>query len=61
MLFQELTPIWEPMFSEHSQLRDGWARYVRGWWGYFQLAEARKPVFRLEQSVARATSPAPSL
>ena len=36
-----------------NQLRDDWARYVRGWWNYFQLAEVRKPVFWLEQWIRR--------
>jgi len=31
-----------------NQLRDEWSRYVRGWWGYFQLAEARRPLRDLE-------------
>jgi group II intron reverse transcriptase/maturase len=31
-----------------NQLRDEWSRYVRGWWGYFQLAEARTPLRDLE-------------
>jgi RNA-directed DNA polymerase len=36
-----------------NQLRDDWQRYVRGWWGYFRLAEVRKPIFRLEGWVRR--------
>src|SRR5229473_2735742 len=36
-----------------TQLRDDWNRYVRGWWGYFHLAEARRPVIELEQWVRR--------
>jgi len=36
-----------------NQLRDAWSRYVRGWWGYFRLAEARQPIFRLEGWVRR--------
>ena len=31
-----------------NQLRDAWRRYVRGWWGYYQLAEDRRGIFRLE-------------
>lgn len=31
-----------------NQLRDAWQQYVRGWWGYYQLAENRRPIFRLE-------------
>jgi RNA-directed DNA polymerase len=27
------------------QLRDQWLSYIRGWWGYYRLAEWRKPLF----------------
>jgi RNA-directed DNA polymerase len=36
-----------------DQLRDGWLRFVRGWWNYYQLAEERKPIFRLEGWIRR--------
>ena len=36
-----------------NQLRDTWGRYVRGWWGYFRLADVRTPIFRLEGWVRR--------
>jgi group II intron reverse transcriptase/maturase len=36
-----------------NQLRDGWRQYVRGWWGYYQLAENRRPIFRLEGWIRR--------
>jgi RNA-directed DNA polymerase len=36
-----------------TQLRDDWSRYVRGWWGYFRLAEARRPIIELEKWVRR--------
>jgi RNA-directed DNA polymerase len=36
-----------------NQLRDAWGRYVRGWWNYFQLAEARATIFRLEGWIRR--------
>src|SRR5450759_913813 len=26
-----------------EELRDRWASYARGWWGYFRLAEVRRP------------------
>ena len=29
-----------------AQLRDRWLSYIRGWWGYYKLAEWRKPIFR---------------
>ena len=41
--------MWDGRRSRTSnQLRDEWSRYVRGWWGYFRLAQARKPVRDLE-------------
>jgi group II intron reverse transcriptase/maturase len=36
-----------------NQLRDDWKRYLRGWWGYFQLAEVRRPIFNLEGWIRR--------
>jgi RNA-directed DNA polymerase len=36
-----------------NQLRDAWRRYVRGWWGYFQLAEVRWPLRDLEPWIRR--------
>lgn len=36
-----------------NQLRDAWKRYVLGWWGYFRLAEQRRPIFRLEGWIRR--------
>jgi len=36
-----------------NQLRDGWRRYVQGWWGYYRLAEDRRPIFRLEGWIRR--------
>jgi group II intron reverse transcriptase/maturase len=46
--------MWSARRSRTStQLRDEWNRYVRGWWGYFRLAEARRPVRELEKWVRR--------
>src|SRR5579863_3488667 len=46
--------MWRANQSRSSnQLRDDWGRYVRGWWGYFRLAEARAPVRDLEAWVRR--------
>jgi len=46
--------LWRANQSRTSnQLRDNWSRYVRGWWGYFGLAEVRKPIFRLEGWIRR--------
>jgi RNA-directed DNA polymerase len=36
-----------------TQLREDWNRYVRGWWGYYRLAEARGPLIELEKWVRR--------
>ena len=46
--------IWRGCQSRTSnQLRDAWQQYVRGWWGYYQLAENRRPIFRLEGWIRR--------
>ena len=46
--------MWDGRRSGTSkQLRDDWNGYVRGWWGYFRLAEARKPIVELEGWVRR--------
>ncbi len=46
--------MWNARRSRSSQqLRDEWGRYVRGWWGYFQLAAARGPLYGLEPWVRR--------
>ena len=46
--------MWSGRRSRSSEeLRDEWSRYVRGWWGYFQLAAVRKPVRELEKWVRR--------
>jgi len=36
-----------------TQLRDRWRSFMRGWWGYFQLAEDRQSIFRLEGWIRR--------
>ncbi len=51
---QRVRQRWDARHSRTSnQLRDGWQRYVRGWWGYFSLAEERQPIWRLEGWVRR--------
>jgi group II intron reverse transcriptase/maturase len=41
--------LWRSCQSLSSeQLRDNWRAYIRGWWNYFQLAEERRNVHRLE-------------
>jgi RNA-directed DNA polymerase len=45
---------WESCPSKTSkQLRDGWRQYVRGGWEYYQLAENRRLIFRLEGWIGR--------
>ena len=45
----KMREMWRSCQSRTSnQLRDAWRQYVRGWWGYYQLAENRQPIFRLE-------------
>ena len=36
-----------------NQLRDAWRQYIRGWWGYYRLAENRKPIYDLERWIRR--------
>jgi RNA-directed DNA polymerase len=36
-----------------NQLRDAWQSLIRGWWGYYQLAEDRQPIYRLEGWIRR--------
>jgi RNA-directed DNA polymerase len=36
-----------------NELRDGWESFIRGWWGYYQLAEDRRSIFRLEGWIRR--------
>jgi RNA-directed DNA polymerase len=41
--------LWRSCQSQTSEeLRDNWRAYVRGWWGYFRLAEERRNIFGLE-------------
>jgi hypothetical protein len=34
-----------------NELRDVWKSFIQGWWGYFQLAEDRRSILRLEGSL----------
>jgi len=46
--------IWHGQRSRASEeLRDEWAGYARGWWSYFQLAEARTALYVAEGLVRR--------
>jgi RNA-directed DNA polymerase len=51
---ENVRELWNSRQSRTSEeLRDRWCAYVRGWWGYYRLAEQRHPVFRLEQWIRR--------
>jgi hypothetical protein len=46
--------LWDGRRSRTStELRDEWNRYVRGWWGYFRLAEQQYPIGNLEGWIRR--------
>lgn len=46
--------LWRSCQSQTSdQLRDTWRAYVRGWWGYYRLAEERRNVLGLEGWIRR--------
>jgi RNA-directed DNA polymerase len=36
-----------------NELRNRWGSFIRGWWGYFQLAEDRAPIYQLEGWIRR--------
>ena len=51
---QKVREIWRGRRSVTSrQLRDGWRRYMVGWWGYYRLAEDRRAIYRLEGWIRR--------
>jgi group II intron reverse transcriptase/maturase len=51
---EKVRELWNSRQSLTSEeLRDRWCAYVRGWWGYYRLAEQRRPIFRLEQWIRR--------
>jgi RNA-directed DNA polymerase len=46
--------LWRSCQSQTSvALRDSWRVYVRGWWGYYRLAEERRNIYRLEGWIRR--------
>jgi group II intron reverse transcriptase/maturase len=46
--------MWRSCQSQTSEeLRDQWRAYVRGWWGYYRLAEERRNIFGLEGWIRR--------
>ncbi len=45
---------WDGRQSLSSEaLRDQWKSYVQGWWSYYRLCEARRPIFAKEGWVRR--------
>ena len=51
---RKVRELWDGRRSGTStQLRDDWNRYVRGWWGYFRIAEMWTPIRGLENWVRR--------
>jgi len=45
---------WRSCQSQTSEaLRDDWRAFVRGWWGYYRLAEERRNLFGLEGWIRR--------
>lgn len=46
--------LWEARQNKTSnQLRNSWLQFIRGWWGYYQTAEDRREVYRLEGWIRR--------
>jgi RNA-directed DNA polymerase len=46
--------LWRSCQSQTSvELRDAWRAYVRGWWGYYRLAQDRRNIFGLEGWIRR--------
>lgn len=46
--------MWRSCQSQTSEeLRDNWRAYVRGWWGYYRLAEDRRNIFGREGWIRR--------
>ena len=51
---EKVRQMWNGRRSRTSnQLRDEWGRYVRGWWGYYRLVEARTAIRDLESWTRR--------
>jgi group II intron reverse transcriptase/maturase len=50
----QVREMWRSCQSQTSaELRDTWRAYVRGWWGYFRLAEERRNIYGLEGWIRR--------
>ena len=53
-LKDKVRELWRSCQSRTSeQLRDDWRAYIRGWWGYYRLAEERRRIFALEGWIRR--------
>ena len=53
-LKDKVREMWRSCQSLSSeQLRDRWRAYIRGWWGYFQLAEERTNILQTESWIRR--------
>jgi len=53
-LKDKVRELWRSCQSLTSeQLRDRWRAYIRGWWVYYQLAEERHSIYRLEGWIRR--------
>ncbi len=53
-LKEKVREMWRSCQSRTSeQLRDRWRAYIRGWWGYYRLAEDRRRIFALERWIRR--------
>ena len=51
---QRTRELWDNRQNKTSkELRDQWKRYLRGWWGYYRLAEERKPLERMDGWIRR--------
>lgn len=48
-LKDKVRQMWQSCQSLSSkELRDNWRAFMRGWWGYYRLAEERRNIFGLE-------------
>lgn len=51
---EKVREMWRSCQSLTSgELRDRWGRYLRGWWGYYRLAEERRNITRLDGWIRR--------
>ena len=51
---EKVREMWRSRQSLTSkELRDQWQGYVRGWWGYYRLAETRRNIYGLEGWIRR--------